>query len=70
MRLYDYISEKGLSPRLVAQALGISKQTLNKYGRDSEPTLATLKKISIAMTDMGVPTTVIELYSAISGEKK
>lgn len=70
MTLSDYITAKGLSVKLIAQSLGISRQTVYDYGRGDMPTYKTLKKIADAMTEMGVPTTVVELYAAMSGEKE
>lgn len=70
MYLSDYITKKGLSVRLVAQACGMSRQNIYEYGRGFTPTYKSLKKIADAMTGMGVPTTVVELYAAMSGEKE
>ena len=70
MYLSDYITKKGLSVQLVAQACGTSRQNIYKIGRKCSPTYNTLKKIADAMTEMGVPTTVVELYAAMSGEKE
>lgn len=70
MYLSDYITKKGLSVKLVAQACGTSRQNIYDYGRGFTPTYKTLKKVADAMTEMGVPTTVVELYAAMSGEEK
>ena len=61
-------SNKGLSVTIVAQAIGVSRQAVSKYGRKNKPTYKTLKKIADAMTDMGVPTTVVEIFAAIEEE--
>lgn len=68
MQISEFIKSKGLSAKIVAQALGVSRQAISQYGRRDKPTYKTLKKIADAMTDMGVPTTVVEIFTAINKE--
>lgn len=68
MQISEFIKSKGLSAKIVAQALGVSRQAISEYGRKAKPTYNTLKKIADAMTDMGVPTTVVEIFTAIDEE--
>ena len=68
MQISEFIKSKGLSVTIVAQAIGVSRQAVSKYGRKNKPTYKTLKKIADAMTNMGVPTTVVEIFAAIEEE--
>ena len=68
MQISEFIKSKGLSATIVAQAIGVSRQAVSNYGRKNKPTYKTLKKIADAMTGMGVPTTVVEIFAAIEEE--
>ena len=59
--LAKYIENKGLTVKLVSQQMGVSRQAIEKYGKDFTPTAKTLNKIATAMTELGVPTTPIDL---------
>lgn len=61
MNLTEYLKSKGLTLSLVAQEMGISRQALENYGKKFTPTAKTLKKVATAMTNLGVPTTAVDL---------
>lgn len=65
MKVTEYIKSRGLTPKLVSQKLGITRQCLAQYGSDRIPTARTLEKTAKAMTELGAPTTVVDLVSAI-----
>lgn len=65
MTLTNYIKTRGLTVRLVSQRLGVSRQTVAQYGNNFFPTEKTLTKIAKAMTELGAPTTVVDLFTAI-----
>ena len=69
MKLTKYINERGLIASHVANRLGVTRQYLDQYdaGKRS-PTLKTLKRISAAMTELGAPTTVADLSTALMQE--
>lgn len=60
-KLSDYIYSRGLTPTLVSQKMGVSRQALADYGRKSTPTAKTLCKVAKAMTELGVETTAMDL---------
>lgn len=64
MTISSYIRSKGLSVRLVAQKMGVRRQAIENYGKLFNPTEKTLTKVATAMTALGVPTTVVDLYQA------
>ncbi len=67
MKLTDYIHERGLVASHVAKRCGITRQQIDQYGGKSRRlmNLATALKISRAMTELGAPTTVADLTSAL-----
>lgn len=65
MTLNDYLKSQGLTVRLIAQQMGVSRQAINKYGKGSTPSAKTLRKIAEAMTALGVATTVVDLVSNV-----
>ena len=71
MTITEYIESRGLTVRLVAQKRGVTRQAIERMCADGyEPTFTTLDKTARAMTELGAPTTVVELYSALHMEKK
>lgn len=64
MTIGDYIRSKGLSVQLVAQKMGVRRQAVEKYGKEYSPTEKTLTKVATAMTALGAPTTVVDLFQA------
>lgn len=65
--LAEYIKNKGLTVQLVAQQMGVRNKTLYAYGRGDTPTVKTLQRLASAMTELGVPTTVVELVPLFEG---
>ncbi len=66
MKIVDYIHCRGLTPRIVCQKIGVSKQALSDYDNcKNGPTLKTLEKLANGMTALGAPTTVADLTTAI-----
>lgn len=70
MELSEYITKQGLSVRLVSQKLKISRQAVFQYGKEHCPTAKTLEKIAKAMTELGVTTTAVDIFTAINKIKK
>ena len=70
MKLTKYIQARGLIANHVAVKLRVSRQYLDQYdaGKRS-PTLKTLTKIADAMTELGAPTTVADLSTALMQEE-
>lgn len=65
MTIEQYIKSKGLTTRLVAQKAQMSKQAINNYGVTFTPTAKTLLKLAKAMTELGAPTTVVDLVKVM-----
>ena len=61
MTFKEYVKARGLTVKLVAQQMGISRQALEHYGKKFNPTGNTLKKIAEAMTELGAETKVVDL---------
>lgn len=59
--LTEYIKGKGLTVPLVAQQMGVRKQWLYEFGKANTPTAKSLNKVATAMTELGVPTTPLDL---------
>lgn len=69
MKLTKYINERGLIASHVAVKLGVTRQYLDQYDAGNRsPTLKTLTKIAYAMTELGAPTTVADLSTALMQE--
>lgn len=69
MTIEQYIKSRGLSTKLVAQAMKISRQALNNYGKKFTPTANTLFKIAEAMTALGAETKVVDLVEVLYTNK-
>lgn len=61
----EYIKGCGLSVALVAQKMGVRRQAVEGYAKGHVPNAATLEKVAKAMTELGVKTTVVNIYSAL-----
>lgn len=69
MKLTKYMNDRGLVASHVAKKMGTSRQYLDQYGVvNRSPTLRTLTRIAEAMTDLGAPTTVHDLSTALLKE--
>lgn len=68
MTMCEYLKRRGLMVKTVAQHLGVSTQAISKLGINYTPTAKTLRKVAAAMTELGAPTTVVDLTAALYGE--
>ncbi len=69
MTMHEYIESRGLTTRLVAQKMDVSRQALEHYGKKFQPTAKTLSRVAEAMTELGAPTTVLDIFKAIHAPK-
>ena len=65
MTIEQYIKSRGLTTKLVAQRLGISRQAIQNYGTKFTPTTKTLINLSNAMTELGAETKVVDLVRVL-----
>lgn len=65
MTMTEYIYSRGLKSATVAQECKVSRQAIEQLGKSRNPTVKTMKKIAKAMTNLGAPTTVVDLTVAI-----
>lgn len=66
MKIGEYFRSRGLSTKLMAQKLGVTRQALEQYTNGKhKPNYRTVEKIAVAMTEMGVETTIADIYGAI-----
>lgn len=71
MAIVKYIHSRGLTPRLVCQKIGITKQALSDYdNKKYSPNLKTLEKLADGMTALGAPTSVADLSIALQNKEK
>lgn len=68
MTINEYIRSRGLRSATVAQECKVSRQAIEQLGKSRNPTVRTMKKIAKAMTDLGAPTTVVDLTTALYAE--
>ena len=60
-----YIKSRGLTTKLVAQKMGVTRQAINKYGTKFTPTARTLDKLAKTMTELGAETKVVDLVKVL-----
>lgn len=65
MTMSEYAKSRGLTITLIAQKIGVSRQAVSLYGIKFVPTARTLEKIAKGMTELGAPTTVVDLVAAL-----
>lgn len=66
MKIGEYFKSRGLSTKLMAQKLGVTRQALEQYTNGKhKPSYRTVAKIAAAMTEMGAETTIADVYTAI-----
>lgn len=65
-KIARHIKSKGLTLSAVAEKAGITRQALTQYGEEFSPTLKSLEKVARAMTELGVPTTTIDLVNIVT----
>lgn len=69
MTMHEYAKRRGLTVQLIAQKLGVTRQCVAQYGNERKPTVTTLEKTAKAMTELGAPTTVVDLVAALFADK-
>ena len=71
MKLTDYIHDRGLVASHVAKKMGVSRQQLDQYGVTRRlMNLGTAQRIANAMTELGAPTTVADISSALMQQEE
>lgn len=70
MTMNEYAKSRGLTVPLIAQKLGVSRQAVAQYGNGYVPTAKVLEKTAHAMTELGAPTTVVDLVAALYEKKE
>lgn len=65
MTIEKYIKSRGLTVRLVAQKMGVTRQAIVKYGTKFTPTARTLDKLAKSMTELGAETKVVDLVKVL-----
>lgn len=60
-----YITERGLTTKLVAQKAGVTRQAIQQYGTKFTPTARTLERLAKAMTELGAETKVVDLVRVL-----
>lgn len=65
MTMDEYARSRNLLVPLIAQKMGVTRQAVHDLGVSHAPTLRTLEKVSKAMTELGAPTTVVDLVAAL-----
>ena len=65
MTMNEYAKSRGLTISLIAQKMGVSKQAVSLYGIKFVPTAKTLERTAKAMTELGAPITVVDLFAAL-----
>ena len=69
MKMTAYIKSRGLAPRLVAQKLKVRRQALDQYGDKYTPRVDTMEKVANAMTELGAPTTVVDILAGLCADR-
>lgn len=70
MTMNEYLHSRGLKSATVAQECKVSRQAIEQLGKRRNPTVKTMKKVAKAMTNLGAPTTVVDLTVAIYGTEE
>lgn len=65
MTMNEYAKSRGLTVRLISQKMSVSRQAVEQYGKQHMPTVKVLEKIAKAMTELGAPTTVVDLVAVL-----
>lgn len=66
MTIATFARSRGLTAGMIAQKMGVSREMVYLYGKDKMPTVRTMERIAKAMTDLGVPTTPVEVFAALT----
>lgn len=70
MTMNEYAKIRGLRAAHISQKIGITRQALEQYGKVYMPTVKSLEKVANAMTELGAPTTVVDLVVALYENKR
>lgn len=66
MTTVEYIKSRGLTVRVVAQKMGVTRQAISDYDKKKfGPTLRRLEKLATTMTALGAETSIADLTKAI-----
>ncbi len=67
MTMKEYAKSRGLEVKQIAKKMGVTRQNVYKIGSDplQPPRVGTLLKVAKAMTELGAPTTVVDLVAAL-----
>ncbi|HIU79517.1 MAG TPA: hypothetical protein IAC67_01210 [Candidatus Coproplasma excrementipullorum] len=65
----DYANQRDIPMKLLAQQMGVSTKYLYKIGDTRTPTARTIGKIALAMTELGAPTTSLQLFAALNEDE-
>ena len=68
MKLSKYVNDRGLVLSHVASKMKRSRQQLDQYDENRLPTLRIAVKIAESMTELGAPTTIADLTTALMRE--
>lgn len=69
MTMTEYAKSRGLRVSLIAQKMCVSRQCIAQYGKERSPTVTTLERVAKTMTELGAPTTVVDLVAALYEDK-
>jgi len=65
LTIEKYIKSRGLTPKLVAQKMGVTRQAIQRYGTKFTPTARTIDKLAKVMTELGAETKVVDLVKVL-----
>jgi len=65
LTIEKYIKSRGLTTKLVAQKMGVTRQAIQRYGTKFTPTARTLDKLAKVMTELGAETKVVDLVKVL-----
>ena len=67
MTIATFAKSRGLTAGMIAQKMGVAREMVYAYGRGGiMPTVRTMERIAKAMTELGVPTTPVEVFAALT----
>lgn len=65
-KMCKYLRSRGLRVKTLAQELKVSNQAISKLGENGvSPNIKTLHSIATALTNLGFPTTVVDLVKVL-----
>ena len=67
MTIATFAKSRGLTAGMIAQKMGVAREMIYAYGKNGVmPTVRTIERIAKAMTELGVPTTPVEVFTALT----